>query len=372
MKKKKIETIGLIINIILTALFTITIFSTFNNHINNLTAEEELIMLVITVFSIYISMYLQLIIHELGHLIFGLITGYKFSSFRIGSFMIMKTTKKLKIKKLKVAGTTGQCLMSPPEIKNGKMPIVLYNLGGAILNVFSCIIIYLISILITNPSISTILELSMAYGLYFAALNAIPMKSGTIDNDGYNTLSLIINKNSQQAFWTQLKINELQAKGTRLKNMPEEWFYIPKPSDMKNSINASIAVFTCNRLLEQHKFEEANETMKKLLRSKTSIIGLHRNLLVCDRIFCELILDEKQKANKLMTTELNNFMNTMKDFPSVIRTKYTYALLYENNMEKAQELKKKFISREKNYPYPSEIRGEKELINIVTSIHKEK
>lgn len=198
------------------------------------------------------------------------------------------------------------------------------------------------------------------------------MKSGTIDNDGYNTLSLALNKNSQQAFWIQLKINELQSKGTRLKNMPDEWFYIPKTSEMKNSIIASIAVFTCNRLLEQHNFEEANETMKKILRTKTSIIGVHRNLLVCDRIFCELIIGENQKANKLMTSELKTFMNAMKDFPSVIRTQYAYALLYENNLEKAQELKKKFISREKNYPYPSEIRSEKELINIVTSIHKEK
>ena len=36
---------------------------------------------------IYVAGFLQIIIHEAGHLVFGLLTGYKFSSFRIGSFM---------------------------------------------------------------------------------------------------------------------------------------------------------------------------------------------------------------------------------------------------------------------------------------------
>ena len=34
--------------------------------------------------------YLQLILHEGGHLIFGAATGYRFSSFRIGSLMLVK------------------------------------------------------------------------------------------------------------------------------------------------------------------------------------------------------------------------------------------------------------------------------------------
>ena len=89
-------------------------------------------------------MYVQLIIHELGHLIFGLLSGYKFSSFRIGNLMLLKTGGKLKIKKLKIAGTAGQCLMSPPDMKDNKMPVIAYNLGGAILNLLSCLLFFII------------------------------------------------------------------------------------------------------------------------------------------------------------------------------------------------------------------------------------
>jgi hypothetical protein len=373
MKKKKFEIFGLVVNILLTILFTATLLITFNNHIKNIPEEQEIILLLIIFFSIYITMYLQLIIHELGHLIFGLLSGYKFSSFRVGNIMLIKQGKKFKFKKIKIAGTAGQCLMSPPDLKDDRMPVLLYNLGGAILNVISCIIFFIIYLFTKNNNlISVIFELSIAYGIYFAALNAIPMKTGTIDNDGYNALSLIINPNSQKAMWTQLKVNELLSKGTRLKNMPDEWFYIPKPVEMKNNLIATVAVFTCNRLIDQHNFDEANDKMKQILRAKTAIVGIHRNLLVCDRIYCELLNDNKTAAKKLMTSELKNFMNSMKDFPSIIRTNYTYTLLVENDPDKADKYKKHFIEIGKTYPYQADIRSEKELIDIVTNINKNK
>lgn len=373
MKKKRIEIFGLIINIILSILFTVILILSLNTHLNSISDEKEIILMIIFFLSIYITMYVQLIIHELGHLIFGLMTGYKFSSFRIGNLMLVKTGGKLKFKKLTIAGTAGQCLMSPPDLKDDKMPVIIYNLGGALLNIISCIIFFIIYLFIKeNDFISVIFELSIAYGIYFAALNAIPMKTGTIDNDGYNALSLKINPDAQKAFWIQLKINEMQSKGTRLKNMPDEWFYIPKPIEMKNNLIASIAVFTCNRMMDQHNFEEANLKMKQILRAKTAIVGIHRNLLVCDRIYCELINDNKNTAKKLMTPELQSFIKSMKDFPSVIRTEYTYALLYEEDLDKANILKKKFIERGKTYPYQSDIRSEKELIDIATNLKKNK
>lgn len=373
MKKKKLEIFGLIVNIVLTILFTVILLMTFNKHIENIPKEQEIFLFLIIFLSIYVTMYLQLIIHELGHLIFGLLSGYKFSSFRVGNIILLKHGKKFKIKKIKIAGTAGQCLMSPPDLKDDKMPVLLYNLGGALLNLISCIIFFIIYLFVKDNSfVSVIFELSITYGIYFAALNAIPMKTGTIDNDGYNALSLVLNPNSQKAVWTQLKAHELLSNGTRIKNMPEEWFYIPKANEMNNNLIVTIAVLTCNRLMDQHNFEEANNKMKQILRAKTAIIGIHRNLLVCDRIYCELLNDNKSSAKKLMTEELKNFMNSMKNYPSIIRTNYVYSLLYENDIEKANQYKKQFIEISKTYPYQTDIRSEKELIDIVTNLNKNK
>ena len=51
---------------------------------------SEIIPLALMLIGIYAAMLIQLIIHEAGHLIFGLMTGYRFSSFRVANLMWVK------------------------------------------------------------------------------------------------------------------------------------------------------------------------------------------------------------------------------------------------------------------------------------------
>ena len=73
-----------------------------------------------------VFIFILVIIHEGGHLLFGLMTGWKYVSFRIGCFTLVKQDNKLKFKKTTVAGTAGQCLMSPPLCKPTECPFFLY------------------------------------------------------------------------------------------------------------------------------------------------------------------------------------------------------------------------------------------------------
>ena len=56
---------------------------------------------VLILFSLmYLSIFIEMAIHEAGHLIFGLATGYKFLSYRIGSFTFIKEEGKIKVKEI--------------------------------------------------------------------------------------------------------------------------------------------------------------------------------------------------------------------------------------------------------------------------------
>ena len=56
--------------------------------------------------------FVGIIIHEAGHLIFGLLTGYRFISFQVGKTLIQKPTNKpLRVKRIPFNGLGGQCLM---------------------------------------------------------------------------------------------------------------------------------------------------------------------------------------------------------------------------------------------------------------------
>ena len=116
-----------------------------------------------------IAFVLHIIVHEAGHLLFGLLSGYKFISFRVFDFKIMKDENgKFKIRYERLAGTGGQCLMRAPEYIEGKFKYKLYLLGGVMFNLFFSIIFWLVL-----PSYYTLLFALIGFTLAF--LNLIPM-----------------------------------------------------------------------------------------------------------------------------------------------------------------------------------------------------
>lgn len=318
------------------------------------------------VVGMYAAFLLQTIIHEAGHLVFGLLSGYSFLSFRIGSFAWVKSDGRVRFARQSIAGTGGQCLMSPPDLNDGSFPVILYNLGGVLMNLISSAIFLVLSILCAPwPIASTLLALPAVVGVFMAAINGIPLSIGDVDNDGKNAVALAHNATARRAFWVQLKVSGLTACGVRVKDMPEEWFVLPPDGEMANSMAASIGPFAATRLMDEHRFAEADELMGHLLTIENGMAGLYRQLLVNDRLFVELIGENRPDAVAGMRTdEQEQFMTAMRDYPSVLRTEYAYALLHERDAEKAAQVAQRFDKMALGHPYPSDIVSERELMAI--------
>lgn len=344
------------------------------NHVQSISKELSLgasiVQMGFLLLGVYLMLLLQIVIHEAGHLVFGLLSGYRFSSFRVGSLMCVKERGRLRFKRLALAGTGGQCLMSPPDLVDGKLPFVWYNLGGSVMNLISGLLFLGLYLLWRDvPYVSFLLLLAGGIGFFYALLNGIPLRLGTVDNDGYHVRSMRKNPAALRAFWIQLKVNESIAEGTLLKDMPDEWFLLPSDRDMKSSLVATIGVFAVSRLVDEHRFQEAYELMEHLLSANTGMIGLHRSLMLCDKIFYELIHENRrEELDAVLNKEQKKFMKQMKTFPSVIRTEYAYALLAEKDEKKAEEMLQKFEKAALNYPYPKEIENERRLMEVARQV----
>lgn len=327
---------------------------------------ESLFNVAILFIGMYAVMLIQIILHEAGHLLFGLLTGYRFCSFRVGSFMWKKEGDRLKFCRLSLAGTGGQCLMAPPDLQDGRIPYVLYNLGGSINNLITAALSGLVWLIVRDiPLLSTYFLMMALIGVAFALMNGVPMRTGGVDNDGYNALSLGKDPEAIRAFWLQMKINEEVSRGVRIKDMPEEWFAMPSVSGMQNSLIASVAVFRCNRLMDQMDFEGARALLEELLNGKNALPGIYIRLLTIDRIYCELVGENRQEIlDEWMTKEQLAFMKSMKNYPSVLRTQYAYALVAERDRAKVEDYQAKFAKIAKTYPNPVEIEGERELMEF--------
>lgn len=330
----------------------------------------KMLLLIKPLVYLYIAVFLQIIIHELGHLVFGLCSGYTFASFRIGNFMLVKKDAGIQLKRFSLMGTGGQCLMIPPDMKNGRIPYVRYNLGGPLFNLLFSAFSYGLYELSKNTfSHSTFFSILAIVGIAFTLTNGIPIRSGAVNNDGYNAYSLKKNKEALWGFWLQLKINGLTTADVRLKDMPEHWFVVPSNEALKNSICATIGVFACARAIDEMNFDLARETAKKLLDGPSDLVQVHKNMLISELIFCELIGENRIDILKtLYSKEFSKYVKAMHASPSVIRMQYAYELLANHNESTAQKLLDKFEKIQHSYPHICEIQGERELLAYVQSI----
>lgn len=320
-----------------------------------------------------LAVFIGIAIHEAGHLVFGITTGYKFSSYRIFSLMLLKDkNNKIKLKRFKIAGTGGQCLMAPPDMLDGKIPSVMYNLGGVFANIiFGILFLILFFLLLDIKLVAIIMMIFCIINFTFAMTNGIPMSSGGIDNDAKNAISIKKNSAAMRAFWIQMKINEETAKGVILNDMPDEWFTLPTEEEMQSPIISALTVFSANRLLYQKRFKEAELLIKNIIDEDNAVITFYKRILTCDRIYIELIGECKNETvESMLTTEQKALMKAMKNYPSVIRTEYAYELLIKKDYNKADKLLNHFKKIAKTYPYKNEIEVELELINIAKSKQK--
>ncbi|MCQ2501074.1 MAG: M50 family metallopeptidase [Lachnospiraceae bacterium] len=314
----------------------------------------------------YVVTIFEIVIHEGGHLVAGLLSGYRFVSFRVFSWLIAEEQGKLKLKRFSLAGTAGQCLLDPPELKDGAIPVKFYNLGGVLANIFTSVIGLICYILVDKNSITSGLWLMvMILGIGYALANGLPFSNGMVNNDGYNVRYLAKDPIAMKGFWTQLRVNAEQARGVALSDMPDAWFDMPSDEALKDAMTASQAVIRCNRFMEQQDFAGALDRMEALLGKDTAIMGLHRALLKSDCIYCRILLDhDKEEVRAMMDKEQQKIMKSMKGLPCIQRTEYAYALLVEGNMQKAEKIKDTFMKMEKSYPYKAEFESERSLLEL--------
>ena len=317
-------------------------------------------------FAAGIIMLIHIILHEAGHLIFGLLTGYKFNSFRIFNLMWQKDIDgKIRFYNFSLAGTGGQCIMSPPEIKNGKMPFFWYNIGGILMNfLLAALFTVLYLIFKGNPYFDFVCLSFCVLGASTGLANGLPLPD--INNDGRNIVELSKSENAVKSFYLQMQGVVMIKNGTRTKDFPLEWFEMPTDEELKNSMICVMAVFICDRLFDEGNYFKAQSMIDNLLQKETAIDNVHKQLLKANALFCELTGEQnKSKIENYLDKDLQNFMKAMKNYPSIIRTQYAYELIYKKDTQAAQKQMDLFEKVALTYPYKVEITAERECIALV-------
>jgi hypothetical protein len=317
----------------------------------------------------YVGMVVEIAVHEAGHLVFGLLTGYRFCSYRIFSLMWIREGERVVFRRFSIAGTGGQCLMAPPEPdEEGRIPFVLYNLGGVILNMVTAVLFLIPALLLSSTSAAAVFfRMLVIVALGFALANGIPMRIGEVDNDGANTRALLREPDAVPVFRVMMLVNEASSRGVRVKDMPEEWFREPDERLFDNSIGVSAEVFRLGRLMDEGQYREAEGQIARFLTRDTATNGIYRNLLTADLITCLLIRGDRESAGTLRTKELKRFLSAMRASPSAVRTEIAMTRLIDGDESGAAAHEQRFEKIAASYPYPAEIEAEREILAAVAA-----
>ncbi|WP_163192134.1 hypothetical protein [Clostridium thermarum] len=309
-------------------------------HISNSSKMLTIVRIYGLAFIFFFSFLIHIIVHEAGHLIFGLLTGYSYVSFRVGSHAFIKEDGKLRYKRFSIPGTGGQCLLMPPPQKSGTYPFVLYNLGGVIMNVITVAAALLVVIFmdsVTYP-IDAILFLFSLGGIYIIIVNGIPMKLAGIPNDAHNVLSMSRDVEARNAFHTQLTVNGLQSQGKRIKDFPLAMFKLRENADLCNPLNTGTRLLEYNWYLDNMDLEKAKECLETLTPYHSKLPQYFRQLINCERIFLELIGNcDKSFIDSLYDDSLKKHIKVSKFMLGRYRLLMAYEGFYNGDREKALE-----------------------------------
>lgn len=289
----------------------------------------EVLYVVVALALYLVSVLLHTIIHEGGHLVLGLLSGYEFLSFRVLSFTTVKKDGKLSVKKLNIPGTAGQCLMYPPQWKDGeKYPYLAYNLGGGLFNIIFSLLA--VPLFFTGSALwGWVAGFFIFTGVTFAVTNLIPMTVG-VPNDGKNVKDCRKSLIAQKALYLQLKMNADLSDGARLKELPLEMLQIEMQEESeKSGLVVGLRLYEIYWYMENGMDEEAKALLTEMEAKKGEMALLFVNAFELIRLY--YMLFEKAPLEQIAAyyNGLKLVFQQNADL-SVLFVKYTYYKLLTN------------------------------------------
>lgn len=297
------------------------------------------------------------IIHEGGHFLCGLMNGWKFVSFRIGSLTLAKQDGKLHFKKTTVVGTGGQCLMSPPICKPSECPFFLYLLGGGAANILTGEIALLIGSFTTGlPSI--ILSIFAIVGFGLGVMNLFPAKMGGTMNDGYQIfIELPKNPKAKTAQYLLLAANAILTESESTDDLPEEvkneimdFSY----DNLGDTSTANLLLYKAAILSEKGCYEEIREIYQRISDSD-NVLDLFRKEARCELLYLEIMGDcDPERIERLADKKQLEYIKLTALYPSRKRLMYAYYLVYKRDEALAEKEYEALLKTAETHPVKAE------------------
>jgi len=251
--------------------------------------EIRFIDIIYTVLIVGVSFPLHIILHEMGHVLGGLVSGYQFIMFRLFSTVWIKTSDGLSKRKEHIPGVLGQALMVPPETDNDEQPpFLLYHSSGLIMNLVTAILLVFLGWMTPIGPLAYFLYVSAVVAIFIMITNALPLQ-GT---DGYNIIQQVKDPQAHEEITTILYLYRDMVAGVSLAAL-QKYVDLEAIDSLKDPNGTTMYTVRADYLLEQKQFAEAHQIYKRLWDNIHDLFPAHQPTLTMSYLFTLLLTDPK-------------------------------------------------------------------------------
>lgn len=367
-----------ILRIIIVMLFISLVFIAILNHLDRVLTDEmtdeKIPMLIhgIIAFLLYVVVhYTSIILHECGHLFFGLKSKLKFMSFNIRGFSIVKRNNKLVIeRKALTKDIGGYCNMQfLDSVKYLNKDVILYFYGGIIINIVLALLFLPIFLLCANEYIKLLSLLYVIYNFYLAIYNSIPYSNLVgVSTDMKHIINYLHDSRYIEKIGIIDKIMKYRENNNTLKNIDKNLLYMP--TRITNDYDMTIALVYIAYLSEKKEYKQMSDSINFVLNSTSNTITeAQKNALKVQEIdFIVHTNFDKNKLKEIWDSSFNKYINQLSLLSiSGLAFKYLYYMVINENPNKAEEIMKEYQNKKRKYPNNQDVKETDEFIHDINN-----
>lgn len=249
-------------------------------------------LLVLIPLAILATVYCAVLIHELGHVVGGVMVGFRFNSLRVSRLQIDRPFK-LSLYRGKSAGAGGWARMFPTKTDHLAWRALVMIVAGPAANLLTA------SVLLIFPAGGPLLAWFFVASLIMGLINLLPFRSGAYHTDGSRILMLLISRKRGERWVAMLKLSAELREGV----MPEAMSpaYLAKAVALRDKSPDTVAahVLAYSTAFHQHKDDEAAAMLEICLQYASYTSPLVRASLMSDAA----IFQARRRRNLVLAQE---------------------------------------------------------------------
>lgn len=306
---------------------------------------ETLIDIVLILSGFLIFQYVGIPVHEAGHLVAGLATGYNFSLYRVLGFVWVKENGRIVRKSSKNKLIAGQCLMTPPDdVRNFRY--VLYNLGGGLANLILASMCMIIAFGFDNPFVFMFFWGGAFANYLLAFMNMVPLYI-VVPNDGMNAWKIWRGKTKGKGFYLLLKSNNELMQGKRYRDLDPEDLKLDPHADLSNYMDVQSVFLLSSYHYDRGEYQESISSFNSL--DISTLPRYYRNTINSDLLYHAIAHAPDHEKAKALYAEKGMAKLLSSGMPSLTRILAAYEFFVLENKAKGRKLLEKAKSDLENY-----------------------